>query len=120
MKILRELVLEVAENHPEIENLEETLKWGEPAYLSKKGSTLRMDWKEKSPDQYALYFQCTTSLVETFKQVFGPLFRYEGNRAILFSLDEDLPLDEIKSCIQASLTYHRVKNQTDLGIKVRS
>ena len=64
--------------------LEETLKWGEPSYLVKKGSTIRMDWKVKTPDQYAMYFKCTSKLVPTFRELFGDLFKYEKNRAILF------------------------------------
>ena len=42
-----------------LKELEETLKWGEPSYLVKKGSTIRMDWKSKAPNQYAMYFKCT-------------------------------------------------------------
>lgn len=46
MQYLRELVIETAEEMKDIAILEETLKWGEPSFLSKNGSTLRMDWKE--------------------------------------------------------------------------
>lgn len=61
-----------------INKLEETLKWGEPRFLNKNGSTLRIDWKEKTPNQYQMYFKCTSRLVETFKMVFGDLFEYES------------------------------------------
>lgn len=33
-----------------IENVEETLKWGEPSYLVKKGSTVRRGWNLKKPE----------------------------------------------------------------------
>lgn len=56
METLRRLVMETAEEVPGITTVEETLKWGEPSYLVKKGSTIRMDWKEKNPNQYAIYF----------------------------------------------------------------
>jgi len=36
---LRELVLSVASDIDGLEKLEETLKWGEPSYLTKYGST---------------------------------------------------------------------------------
>jgi len=65
LRTLRQLVLSTAEELPEVTTLEETLKWGEPSYLAKKGSTIRMDWKKKKPDQYAIYFKCTSKLVET-------------------------------------------------------
>jgi hypothetical protein len=75
-----------------------------------------MDWKSKTPDQYALYFKCTSRLVETFREVFGDLFQYEGNRAIVFHLDQNIPVPELKSCIKATLTYHKVKHLHRLGI----
>ncbi len=61
MQFLRKLVIETAEETEGVTDLEETLKWGEPSFVTKNGSTLRMDWKEKAPDQYAMYFQCTSS-----------------------------------------------------------
>lgn len=44
---LRQLIFEVAMEIDGLEKIEETLKWGEPSYLAKKGSTIRIDWKEK-------------------------------------------------------------------------
>ena len=52
MQFLRELVLETAEETEGIKVIEETLKWNEPSFLTKNGSTLRMDWKAKTPNQY--------------------------------------------------------------------
>ena len=116
MLFLRKLIIDTASENEEISELEETLKWGEPSFIAKHGSTLRMDWKQKSPDQYALYFQCTTRLVETFKMVFGKKLNYEGNRAIVFQLEDELPVEELKQCIIATLTYHKVKRLPALGI----
>ena len=56
---LRELVLNVAE-HNDLGEVEETLKWGEPSYLVKNGSAVRIDWKPKTPNQYFLLFHCQT------------------------------------------------------------
>lgn len=116
MEYLRALVVETAAATEEIAVLEETLKWGEPSFVTKIGSTLRMDWKEKTPEQYALYFQCTSRLVDTFRLVFGQKFQYEGKRAIVFQLDQPLPVPELKACIKACLTYHKVKGLMTLGI----
>lgn len=116
MQYLRELVIETAEETEGITVLEETLKWGEPSFVTKNGSTLRMDWKEKTPDQYAMYFQCTSRLVDTFRLVFDHKFQYEGKRAIVFHLNQKTPELELKECIKASLIYHKVKEQITLGI----
>ncbi len=99
-----------------VKDLEETLKWGEPSYLTKGGSALRMDWKEKAPEQYAIYFNCNTSLVATFKEVYGDVFAFEGNRAIVFGETDQLPTDELKHCISLALTYHRAKHLPMLGV----
>ena len=113
---LRNLVFEVANDLDGITQLEETLKWGEPSYITKIGSTLRMDWKPKSPNQYAMYFQCSSRLVETFKMVFKNTFVFEGKRAILFKLDDEIPTEELKYCIRAAITYHKVKHLPTLGL----
>ncbi|MHA7102129.1 DUF1801 domain-containing protein [Roseivirga pacifica] len=112
---LRTLVLQVAEDIEELEKLEETLKWGEPAYVTKHGSTLRMDWKAKNPDQYAMYFQCTSQLVPTFRFLYPEQFEFEGNRAIVFPLNGTLPDKEVKHCISLALQYHKLKHLPLLG-----
>ena len=112
---LRQIVLNTASETEEVDALEETLKWGEPSYLAKGGSTIRMDWKARAPDQYAMYFNCNTSLIATFKDVYGDVFTFEGNRAIVFGETDDLPVAELKHCISLSLTYHRVKHLPLLG-----
>lgn len=116
MQFLRNLVIEAAEEIEEITQIEETLKWNEPSFVTKYGSTLRMDWKERAPNQYAMYFQCTTRLVDTFKLVFHHKFKYEGNRAIVFELNEKIPVTELKQCIKATLMYHKVKNHITLEL----
>ncbi len=116
MVTLRKLILETAQEIDGITLLEETLKWGEPSYLVKGGSTVRIDWKPKTPDQYAIYFKCTSRLVKTFQNTYAKVFRFEGNRAIVFKLDEQIPRDELKSCIRTALTYHKVKHLPTLGL----
>ena len=113
---LRRLILETAAEVG-LTDIEETLKWGEPSYLAKRGSTIRIDWKAKTPGQYAMYFKCTSKLVPAFKAAFGDIFTYEGSRAIVFRLDDEIPEFELKQCIAAALTYHKVKHLQGLGIK---
>ena len=116
MLALRKLVIETAKEIDGITALEETLKWGEPSYLTKNGSTIRIDWKSKKPEQYAMYFKCTSLLVETFKKLFKNDFDFEGNRALVFRLEDEIPTKALKQCIKAALTYHKVKHLPTLGI----
>jgi hypothetical protein len=52
---LRDLILNVAKQEG-ISDITETLKWREPSYISKIGSTIIFGWKVKYPDQYCMYF----------------------------------------------------------------
>ncbi|KEQ21837.1 hypothetical protein ET33_30585 [Paenibacillus tyrfis] len=114
--ILRQLILDTAIETEGVGHVDETLKWGEPSYITKKGSTIRIGWKPSSPDHYAMYFNCNTKLVDTFKEVYRELFHYEGNRAIVFAENDEIPVDELKQCIASALTYHTRKHLPMLGI----
>jgi hypothetical protein len=108
--ILRELIFKTAREINREELIEETLKWGEPSYIAKKGSTIRINWKEQLNNEYAIYFKCTSLLVPTFKQLYPTLFKYEKNRGIHFTLDDKIPIKELTHCIEMALTYHQIKN----------
>lgn len=112
MLLLRQLIFDVAADTDGVGPLEETLKWGEPSYLtskSKSGSTVRIDWKGRKPDQYAMYFICHTNLVNTFREIYPDELVFDGNRSIIFQLGEDLPVEALSHCIVLALTYHQRK-----------
>ncbi len=113
---LRRLILETASEIESVGAIEETLKWGEPSYIAKRGSTIRVAWNKSSPDQYAMYFHCKTRLVDTFKELYRDSFKFIGNRAIVFSDDDVIPVNELKHCIALSLTYHQIKHLPMLGV----
>jgi hypothetical protein len=111
---LRALIFATAAATPGVGELEETLKWGEPAYLtsqSKSGSTVRIGWNRKRPTQYAMYFNCQTTLVETFRTLFPDDFSFDGQRALVFDEADPVPTDALAYCIAAALTYHRQPRQ---------
>ncbi len=88
--------------------LTETLKWGQPSYLTeatKSGTTVRID-RVKKGDGYALYVHCQSGLVPKFRDLYGDTFRYEGKRALLFETDARLPMPELRHCIALALTHH--------------
>ena len=109
---LRELILDVAAQAPGVGALQESLKWGEPAYItnaSKSGRPIRIAWKKSKPTQYAMYFNCQTTLVDSFKTIFPAAFKFEGNRAIVFAEHDELPVAALRICIAMALTYHSNK-----------
>jgi Domain of unknown function (DU1801) len=109
--VLRQLILDTAASTEGVGSLNETLKWGEPAYITvnKKGSTVRID-RKKNQDRYAIYFNCNTTLVDTFRSLFPHTFTFEGNRALVFEAGAALPKKELAFCIGMALTYHQKKN----------
>lgn len=113
---LRELILAVARENEETTALEETLRWGEPSYLTKHGSTIRLGLQKNRPTHYAIYFNCSSRLIPTFKVIFKDLFTFEGHRAIVFHKDSPLPTQALKSCIRTALTYHKIKQMPFLGL----
>jgi len=105
---LRALVFEVAAGTDGVGRLTETLKWGQPSYLTeetKSGTTVRID-RLRQGDGYALYVHCQSGLVPTFRALYPDTFRYEGRRALLFDTDASLPLPALRHCIGLALTHH--------------
>ncbi|MBX2847582.1 MAG: DUF1801 domain-containing protein [Acidiferrobacterales bacterium] len=113
-KTIQKLIHEIADKEGH-DRAQETLKWGEPAFLVKGGSALRVDWKPKSPNHLFIYFNCNTTLVETFKEVFLDVFEFEGNRAIKLDLDKPLSIEELSQCISVTLRYQKLKHLPLLG-----
>jgi len=108
---LRQLIFDTAAKTPGVGELEETLKWGQPSYLSKSksGSTIRIDQRKQNEKEYAIYFHCQTSLADEFKKIYPNGFKFEGNRAIIFNVERKLPFKKISHCIEIALTYHLKK-----------
>jgi hypothetical protein len=109
---LRRLILKTAKNTEGVGALEETLKWGQPSYLTsetKSGSTIRIDRVKAIPDKYAVYFHCQTGLVPAFRELYPAAFEYEGNRAIVLDANERFDEEALTHCIALALTYHARK-----------
>jgi Domain of unknown function (DU1801) len=110
---LRRLIFDIADTTEGVGALEETLKWGQPSYLtteSKSGSTIRIDQVKAEAGRYAVYFHCQTDLVETFRELY-PELSYSGNRAILLDAGEKLPEKALRHCVALALTYHTRKRK---------
>ncbi len=107
---MRDLIFETAAAIEGVGPLTETLKWGEPAYLTQatgSGSTIRLGWSLSAERECAVLFNCRTTLVDDFRERFPHVFAYEKNRAILLDAHEPLPEGPLRSCLGMALTYHQ-------------
>ncbi len=107
---LRALIFSTAEKE-----IKESLKWGEPSYTCKHGSPIRMDYKPAKPEQYAIYFNCKSKLIDTFKELHPNKFCFEGNRALILKLNEAIDEQALKHCLSLALNYHKIKHLPLLG-----
>jgi hypothetical protein len=101
---LRELIFDTGERIDKTNKIEESLKWGQPSYTCKGASPVRIDRFEK--DKIAMFFHCQTTLVETFRKLFANDLMFSKNRAIVLDPKKELPVEELKICIEMALTYH--------------
>lgn len=111
---VRGIVFEVAGQTDGVGDIAETLKWGEPSYLtsaSGSGTTIRISSVKNAPDKFGIYFNCQTTLIEDFRQLYPQDFEFDGKRALLFRVRQKLPLEPLKHCIALALTYHLRKKR---------
>jgi hypothetical protein len=105
---IRNLIFTTASNIDAVGDVTETLKWGEPSFAPLKrkvGSPIRLN-QLKDKNKFALYFNCQTNLIPTFKQLYPSTFNFEGNRSIVFDKKDKIPIKELEHCISIALTYH--------------
>jgi hypothetical protein len=111
---LRRLILDTAKTTGGVGAVEETLKWGQPSYLTaetKSGSTIRIDQVKSAANQYAVYFHCQTDLVATFRELYPEDFSYGGNRSILLNAEDEVAEPALRHCLALALTYHLNKRK---------
>jgi len=109
---LRRLIFTTAAANDEVGPLTETLKWGEPAYLTeatRSGSTIRLGALKSSDTTCAIFFNCNTTLVKSFRSRFSDVLGFDKNRAVLVDLAGPLPEQPLSMCLAEALTYHRRK-----------
>jgi uncharacterized protein DUF1801 len=105
---LRSIIVEIAEQNDDVGVLEETLKWGQPSYLTirpKTGTTIRIDRDKSDNGDYAFYVNCQSSLVSEWRALFPHLI-FGGDRSVHFRINGRFPKEEISQMITMALTYH--------------
>ena len=111
---LRQMIFDVAKTTPGVGKLGEALRWGQPSYITPEtgsGSTIRIDHIRHEPTKYAMYFICTSGLIDDFKELYRGKMKFEGNRSIVFDVADRLPEEALRHCISLALTYHLRKKQ---------
>ncbi len=114
---LRQLILDVATSDPDIGPLQETLKWGQPSYLTtqtKSGTTVRIGQLKDDPSGYGMFVHCQTTLVSAYRELYADQLSFDGNRCVRFKADEKPEADILRHCIRMALTYHIKKKEEGL------
>lgn len=110
---LRRLILETAEQTKGAGEVEETLKWGQPSFLTvrpKTGTTIRIDRDTSGKGDIALFVSCQSSLVSEWRALYPHLI-FGGDRSVHFKLGSALPENELRHMISMALTYHIKKTR---------
>ena len=105
---VRALIFATTAAHDDVGRLTETLKWGEPAYLTGEtgsGSTIRLG-RLKDSERAAILFNCRTTLVDNSRERFPDQFEYRQTRALLLDVSGRLPKQPLSVCLTLALTYH--------------
>ena len=114
LKRVRKLILNTGKGC-DAGSVTEVLKWNETSYVTENGSTVRIGCRSEHPSKYYVFFHCQTSLVETFKEIYGDTFTFEGKRAMVFEVDDEFPNKEFIHCVSLALRYHKLKHLPLLG-----
>ncbi len=113
LQSLRTLFHDVAEA-AEIGPLDESLKWGQPAWRPRRprtGSTLRLNWSPDDPDHITAFVDCKTDLAAQMQLRFPDLPGNDGRRALRFDLTSTNS-DALWQLAFLTFTYHRVKQSS--------
>jgi hypothetical protein len=103
---LRQMIFDIAADTPGVGPVHETLKWGQPSYLTpttKSGSTIRLGIPKQGG--FAVYTHCQTTLMADFQSIAPGDLTFDGTRGVLFA-DTQSPPDAIALLIRNALTYH--------------
>ena len=100
---LRRLILRVAAE--ENTAVREELRWGQPAFLSPKGTTIRIGTHKAA--RFALFVHCQTSLIDDFRAGPGAAMAFDGTRGVLFNDPDEIDAAALTILIRNALTYRQ-------------
>lgn len=109
---IRTLIFRVAGEDSAIGPLTETLKWGQPSYLTEKtksGTTLRLG---ASDETVSLFVHCQSHVAEQWRAQYGDTLDIIGNRELRLPATGPIPEDPVRHCIAMALTCHARKKSS--------
>ena len=109
---LRQQIFAVAAATNGCGEIQETLKWGQPSYLTvrpKSGTTIRLGVPKAGAGRCGLFVHCQTSLVAMYREIYPIEFDYEGTRGLIIRAGQQHDRAALGHCIALALTYHRHK-----------
>lgn len=105
---LRAVFLATAET-AQIGPLDETLKWGQPAWRPRKprtGATLRMTWMPSEPDHLVILVDCKTDLAVRMRTLYPNLGINDGQRRIALCLHRPHSEEPLRHLAAMTFCYH--------------
>ena len=97
---LRDLILDLAD-----EPLTEALRWGQPSYIARRGTPLRLGPHREA--SFAIFAHCQSNVINTYASQFPGWDRIDGNRAVLFDHVDQIEPERLATLIRHALTYRR-------------
>lgn len=104
LMLVRQLILDCAAL-VEAGTVAETLRWGQPTYLVKQGSSLRLGIGKTG--LAAIFAHCQSSIISDFATAFGTDFEMDGNRAVYLDQLGAEELEKLRFLILHGLQYKR-------------
>ena len=102
---LRRLLYDVADEL-EVGAIDEKLRWGEPGFRVKGGTTVRLHCKHPASGKVGFFVPCSTDLAASYRAR-HPELEIEGDRVVWLPLEGPLPEEALRDCIALAWTYHR-------------
>ena len=105
---IRAMIFDVAAGNPSIGAIQETLKWGQPSYLThapKSGTTIRLG-VDKATDNPTIFVHCQTNLLARYRTFYPDTFDFSSNRALIIKSPVEDVEAELRHSIGLALTYH--------------
>lgn len=64
-----------------------------------------------APGRFGVFVSCNTTLVATYRSLYPDLYAFDGRRALIFRVEDPLPVGPLSHCLALALRYHRDRKE---------